>query len=86
MTELERAVQWLEYLLQVKKANERAYPHRAQDVGAVHHCRVLLDALRKQDEPCEYCKNTARSVASSMGTFDMSKVKFCPNCGKELVK
>ena len=45
-TELERAVQWLEYLLQVKEANVRAYPHRAQDVGAVHHCRVLLDALR----------------------------------------
>ena len=46
MTELERAVKWLEYLLQVKEANVRAYPHRAQDVGAVHHCRVLLDALR----------------------------------------
>ena len=46
MTELERAVQWLKYLKMVKECEARNYPHRAQDVGAVHHCRVLLDALR----------------------------------------
>ncbi len=70
MTELERAIQWLEYLLQVKEANVRAYPHRAQDVGAVHHCRVLLDALRWRNADKEPPKQHQRCLVVKGNDFD----------------
>ena len=83
MNELERAVQWLEYLLQVKEANVRAYPHRAQDVGAVHHCRVLLDALRNKPD-CStaewqggYCLGYGRSEQ------DDEPCEVCKACPKQ---
>jgi hypothetical protein len=68
MTELERAVQWLKYLKMVKECEARNYPHRAQDVGAVHHCRVLLDALRKQKDPMDVIEDQWAT---------------CPSCGYE---
>jgi hypothetical protein len=46
MTDLEKAIEWLEYVKQMKEANLRSYPHRTQDAEAVEHCTVLLDALR----------------------------------------
>jgi phosphoglycerate-specific signal transduction histidine kinase len=47
MTDLEKAIEWLEYVKQMKEANLRSYPHRTQDAEAVEHCTVLLDALKE---------------------------------------
>ena len=46
MTELEKAVAWLEHWKMVKECDARSYPHRTEHAEAANHCRVLLDALR----------------------------------------
>ena len=51
MTELEKAVAWLEHWKMVKECDARSYPHRTEHAEAANHCRALLDALRK--EPVE---------------------------------
>ena len=84
MDDLQRAIEWLEYLLQVKEANARAYPHRAQDVGAVQNCRVLLDALRwvpisdrlpTEDDADDYGKVLCLWVDDDMEAFSAKRIE-----------
>ena len=51
MTDLQRAVAWLEHWKMVKECDARSYPHRTEHAEAANHCRVLLDALREKNEP-----------------------------------
>ena len=46
MTELERAVKWLEHWKMIKECDARSYPYRTEHAEIANHCRVLLDALR----------------------------------------
>ncbi len=46
MTELEKAVKWLEHWKMVKECDARNYPHRTEHAEIADNCRVLLDALR----------------------------------------
>ena len=49
MTELEKAVAWLEHWKMVKECDARSYPHRTEHAEAANHCRVLLDALKENE-------------------------------------
>ena len=146
MTELEKAVKWLEHWKMVKECDARNYPHRTEHAEIADNCRVLLDALRQmkpsdadvdkiiatgeylcglnddnladliiqtnevqnyivesftalrqmRSEPCWHCKGIeahsiklVKTVMDEFGceleAYDMP-YKFCPNCGRKLVK
>lgn len=46
MSELEKAIDWLEHWKMVKECDARNYPHRTEHAEIADNCRVLLDALR----------------------------------------
>ena len=84
MTELEKAVAWLEHWKMVKECDARNYPHRTEHAEIAANCRVLLDALRwvpvserlpTEDDADDYGKVLCLWVDDDMEAFSAKRIE-----------